>query len=57
MFAVTNDQDGYNIERKQKLIEQSDADCYNWDSLIVSWYKFLWSVFNKLRKFFPMKYF
>jgi hypothetical protein len=36
MFAVTNDQDGYSIERKQKLIDQSDPDCYNWDSLIVS---------------------
>jgi hypothetical protein len=35
MFAVSNDQDGYDKERKRNLIDMSDQDCYDWESLIV----------------------
>ncbi len=35
MFAVSNDQDGYSKERKQKLIDLTEQDSYNWESLIV----------------------
>ena len=37
MFALTNDEDGYNKERKQKLMDLSDPECYNWENLIVSY--------------------
>lgn len=35
LFAVSNSQDGYAQERKQKLIDLNDPECYDWDNLLV----------------------
>jgi hypothetical protein len=35
LFAVNNNQDGYPIERKQRLIELNDPEFYDWDRLTV----------------------
>jgi len=35
LFAVNNSQDGYSLERKQKLIDMNDPDFYDWERLAV----------------------
>ncbi len=38
LFAVSNEQDGYSKERKEKLIELNDPDFYEFDRLSVCFY-------------------
>jgi hypothetical protein len=35
LFVLSNSDDGWSSERKHKLINYNDPDCYDWDSLIV----------------------
>jgi hypothetical protein len=39
LFSLTSD-DGYSQERKAKLIDLSNPDCYNWNELIEGLTKF-----------------
>jgi dephospho-CoA kinase len=36
LFAVSNTQDAYSQERKQRLIELNDPESYDWDNLNVN---------------------